>query len=162
MNAQAQGLDELIVRLRTMGGEVRRRLLVAVTREAIALEGVVKADKLSGQVLRNVTGRLRSSIHHEVEAEETHIVGIVGANMAKARYAAFHEYGFHGAEQVAEHIRTIHQAFGRPITPREVLVRAHSRAIDYPGRSYLRSTLAERADGIRARIEAAGREGVQP
>ena len=54
-----------------------------------------------------------------------------------------HEFGFSGTQNVRESLRTVKQAFGRPISPVEAIVRAHSRKVDLPERSFLRSALRE-------------------
>ncbi len=73
MTVTVTGLDQVIVRLQEMPDAVRRSIAAVVTSEAIRLETIVKDDKLSGQVLRNRTGRLRSSIHHQVDVGATRV-----------------------------------------------------------------------------------------
>jgi len=148
------GLDPVMLRLHEMPDCIRRNLAAVCTSEAIRLEGVVKADKLSGQVLKNRTGRLRSSIHHQMaEIGSDSVTAGVYANMSEAAYARFWEYGFVGTEQVREHLSTMTQAFGRLLeTPREVLVKAHARKVDQPARSFLGSTLEENRQEITDRL----------
>ncbi len=155
MTVETTGLTEAILRLKSLPDVVRARLTGQITAEAIRLQGIIKDDKLSGGVLKNRTGRLRASINYRVASSAQSVTGIVGADMNKAGYAAFHEYGFTGTEQVREHLRTMSVCFGKMVTPREVLVRAHQRRVDYPGRSFLRSTLSEEAEGIKSRLAAA-------
>jgi phage gpG-like protein len=153
MTLTVTGLDRVIVRLQEMPDAVRRSIARVVTEEAIRLETVVKDEKLSGQVLKNRTGRLRSSIHHQVDIGAATVTASIYTNVA---YAHFWEYGFSGTESVRQHLRHIITAFGRPLeTPKDVLVRAHSRRVDQPARSFLRSTLAENRAIVTARIQAA-------
>ena len=155
------GLDSVIVHLQAMGGEMRRSILRTVKKDSLRLETAVKEEKLTGQVLANRTSRLRSSIHSDVEATDTTVTGFVFANMGQAAYARFWEYGFTGAEQVREHLRHMTVAFGRPVaTPRDVMVKAHTRQVDQPARSYLRSTLTEAEAAIRKAIENAAKESL--
>jgi len=150
------GLESVTIQLRSMPDRVRQALERAVETEALNLVRIVKEDKLSGQVLGQRTHRLRDSVHMlALESDADTVEAAVGVNLKDAKYAAFWEYGFTGIEQVREHTRKITQAFGRPIDERTILVRAHARHVDQPPRSYLRSTLGEEADGIRARLRAA-------
>jgi hypothetical protein len=73
------------------------------------------------------------------------------------KYARPHEYGFHGTVDVREHMRTIKQAFGRPIEPGRGHGSAHSMKMNLPERSFLRSALMdmESAGTIRNEMEAA-------
>jgi phage gpG-like protein len=144
-------------RLTRMGPAIRAALAKAVEREAIALQRLVK-EKLSGPVLKNKTGRLRRSINYRVSESETAVSGSVGTNV---RYARAHELGFDGVVSVREHLRHITQAFGRPITPVDAVVPTHSRHMHLPQRSFLRSSLEERAPQIRESLIAAVRGAVQ-
>lgn len=50
---------------------------------------------------------------------------------AHAKYSAAIEYGFDNYEEnVKEHERVISQAFGKPITPKVVTVKAHTRTMN--------------------------------
>jgi len=123
----------------------------SITRASIMLLAYVKANKLSGQVLKVKTGTLRRKVNYRVWETANAFVGQVGVTLA---YAAAHEYGFSGDENVREHLRTIKQAFGRPIAPVTFPVRAHSRHVNLPERSFLRSSLRELTPEIQALIRA--------
>lgn len=132
--------------------KLTRSMTERITRLALMLQRKVKAEKLSGQVLSVRTGRLRRGINYRVEGAGTqHVAGIVGTNTV---YARPHEYGFHGAVQVKESLRTIKQAWGRAIEPRQVTVRAHSARLNLPERSFLRSALAEMGPTIEKELRA--------
>jgi phage gpG-like protein len=152
------GDDKLVARLQAMPGGVHDSLVRRVTRLRLQLEGRVK-DKLSGEVLQVRTGTLRRSITGEVLDSQTEVTGIVGTNVP---YAAAHEYGFHGTETVKEHLRTITKAFGKEIKAGSVTftVRSHSRKVDLPERSFLRSALAEMDEQIKTELAEAVREGM--
>jgi phage gpG-like protein len=152
------GDKEVIARLEAMPKKVHDSLLRRITRLAASLTHHVKADKLTNQVLHVRSGNLRTSIHQSITDAAAGIVAKVGTNV---EYAAKHEYGFHGAEAVKAHLRTITQAFGRPISPREVLVRAHTRQVTYPERSFLRSALADMSDKIKTEMKEGLSEGVR-
>lgn len=153
------GQDAVMLRLKGMTDEVRGALRRGVLEAAIDVEQRVK-QKLAGEVLQERTHHLHDSIHHTmVEDSATAIVAAVGTDVV---YAAYHEYGFHGVQQVREHMRHVAEAFGRPIEPVEALVRAHARRVDYSGHPFLHPTLVEMAPQIQARLEAAVGEAVRP
>ena len=110
-----------------------------IMRLALKVTGKVMG-KLSGDVLRVRTGRLRRSIHPEWDFRQGYSGATVGTNV---EYAAIHEYGFSGSVQVKSFQREMTKAFGKPISPTQVTVRAHTRNINMPERSFLRSTLRE-------------------
>jgi phage gpG-like protein len=151
------GASEVRTRLSEMAGNIRTQLRTAIDASCRDMEDQVRA-KLDGPVLAHRTGRLLDSANTKfLEDTETRIVGSVGVNTP---YAAIHEYGFQGVVNVREHLRTITQAFGKPIAPREIAVRAHPMSMNLPERSYLRSTLAANAPAIADRLRAAVDEAV--
>ncbi len=133
-------------------------LVDSVERMAAKLARKVKQEKLSGQVLKNRTGTLRRSINYRIEKTDTSVTGIVGSNK---EYAAAHEYGFDGQVNVKEHLRWMHKAFGRPVTPRQIRISPHSRHMHLPARSFLRSSLDEMAPEIREKIREALEKAVK-
>jgi HK97 gp10 family phage protein len=153
------GDAELVAKLKELPQKVERSLVRAVVRLAVELARHVKQDKLSGQVLKRRTGTLSRSINREITDTANAVTGQVGTNV---EYAAYHEYGFHGTQQIKEHLRQIKQAFGRPIEPRSVTVAAHSRKVDYPAHSFLRSALHDMDAAIRSGIADALHEAIRP
>jgi len=158
ITAYVVGDAEVVARLKSLPAKIQTTLSKAVTRLAVDLTSKVKTDKLSGQALKRRTGTLSRSINYRVNESTQEITAQVGTNV---EYAALHEYGFKGTEQVKEHLRTIKQAFGKPIDPRSVTVAAHSRRVDYPERSFLRSSLREMEQAIRIGLADAVHEAVQ-
>lgn len=148
------GDAEVVAKLDGMGVSLREEMKAGIGRAVLKLQRMVVQDKLSGQVLKVRTGTLRRSIDQVVIDEGEKVAGVVSSNL---KYARIHEYGFRGTVSVRESLRTIKQAFGRPIEPRQVSVRSHSRRVDLPARSFLRSALAdlEASGAIRAEMEAA-------
>jgi phage gpG-like protein len=136
------GGEVLAKKLLRIGPITRDRLATVILRLTIKLQGIVKQDKLSGQVLRAPTGTLRRSITQKVIKTDSSIVGIVGTNVP---YARPHEFGFKGNVTVQEHLRTIKVAWGREIRsgPIQIAVRGHTRRVNMPERSFLRSALRE-------------------
>lgn len=148
--------ERLQRRLGAAPEKLRASIAAAMDKEAFTLQALVK-DKLSGAVLQTRTGTLRRSINVANRDSGTTIGRSVGTNV---RYGRAHEYGFDGIVNVREHTRTITQAFGRPISPRDVLVRAHTMHMQLPERSFLRSSLEERAPSIREALVQAIREAL--
>ena len=122
-----------------------------IMRLALKMTGKVMG-KLSGDVLRVRTGRLRRSIHPEWDFRQGYSGATVGTNV---EYAAIHEYGFSGSVQVKSFQREMTKAFGKPISPTQVTVRAHTRNINMPERSFLRSTLREMKSEIEEGLQKA-------
>lgn len=130
-----------------MPNRLREEMVTATKRFLLKLTKRVK-EKLSGQVLNVRTGRLRRSIHMEVNESVTSVVGTVGTNVI---YARPHEYG--GPVTVKEHLRTVKQAWGRPLKePKQVTVRSHVKNL--PERSFLRSSLLELKDDFYQEVDA--------
>lgn len=80
------------------------------------------------------TGNYRSEISYD------------GSNtiIAQAKYSAAIEYGFDNYEEnVREHERVISQAFGKPITPKTVTVKAHIRTMNRTPNPVMRNAAAQ-------------------
>ena len=134
-------------KLSGMPEKVRKALYRTIDDIGAKLEAHVKNDKLQGQVLNHITGHLQQSINHDVQQSGNSIVGRVYSN-SSVDYAASHEFGYHGTEEVREHIRHVTQAFGRSISEIDVVVRAHTRNVNMPERSFLRSSLEDMKEEI--------------
>lgn len=132
--------------LESMPAELHDVLLKKVTQLTFMLEAKVK-QKLSGEVLNVQTGNLRRSINSTIEDTGETITGYVSSS-GDVKYAAIHEFGFDGIENVKQHIRKITKAFGVDINPKEVIVKAFSRHMKMPERSFLRSSLNEMQEQI--------------
>lgn len=146
------GGKELVARVGRLDSVVKGALRQSITKLSIKLQRLVK-QKLSDNVLRVRTGRLRRSITCKVDEQTWQIIGTVGTNV---EYAARHEFGFHGTENVRAHLRMMKQAFGRPVkNPRKIMVQQHSRTVNTPARSFLRSSLADMQDEIVADMQSA-------
>ena len=152
------GLDATLERLRELPGAVQNGLARALARASLDLQAEAQG-KLSGSVLRSRTGALRDSILATVSASADGVSAAIGSDLP---YAAFQEYGFQGIETVSAHLRTIKQAFGRPLRAgsERIAVGAYDRKVDYPAHSFLRSALADREPEIMSDLEAAVTEAV--
>lgn len=148
-------LDGASEKLRAFPERLRNRLDGTMRNLGGALQDRVR-DKLGGVVLRQRSGKLAAGVAFDIASDSDGVSATVG--IGNVPYAADQEYGFHGTETVRAHLRTIKEAFGRTIAPREIAVRAHTRRIDYPAHSYLRSALADIAPDVQAQIDAAAGE----
>jgi len=153
------GGDRVIAKITALPPRLMDELKEEVTRLTLELLRYVKERKLSGDPLRNRTGTLRRKINSRVEADGNGVVGTVGVKLA---YAAAHEFGVDRQVTVRQHLRMVKMAWGRALkTPVQATVRAHSRHMRLPERSFLRSSLREMADEIRGRLERAVHRAVE-
>lgn len=135
------GGDILAAVFKAYAADVQDAVIKSVGRSALRLQREVKQNRLSGQVLRVRTGNLRRSIHQRVNVSGNVVSGEVNTNV---RYGIAHEYGFTGNVNVKASLRQVKQAFGKPLkSPRYVHVRAHTRDVKLPERSFLRSALRD-------------------
>lgn len=123
-----------------------QRLVKILTKIGIDLSGWVQQQKLQGQVLHHRTGWLSSHVHPQTKQQGMSVTTTVGIDKNAVPYAAIHEFGFTGQENVRAHQRTISMAFGRPIEATTIEVGAFTRTMHMPERSYLRSSLRDRRD----------------
>lgn len=114
-----------------------------VRRLALKLTGRVK-QKLSGEVLHVRTGRLRRSIHPELEYGPGRAVATVGTNVI---YARTHEYGATITPKKAKALRF--RIGEKWVTTKKVVI---------PERSFLRSALREMAPDIKSELAKAVRK----
>lgn len=155
ITAAIVGERELIQQLGIVGSLAKKEMRKTVDLFALKMLARVKL-KLSDDVLRVRTGRLRRSITQKVEEDVYGVTGTVGTNVS---YAKFQELGFSGAVNVKEHLRTMKKAFGKNIKGGAVTytVKAHSRQVNYPAHSFLASSLAELEPQFKAAIAEASK-----
>ncbi len=162
-NVKLEGDKELVARFAHLPDAVRQALVAKTTTLALKLQAKVVNDKLSGQVLNRVTGNLAGSIKNATDDAPEKVTGRVFSD-GSVKYAGFWEFGFHGAEAVSSHSRTIKEAFGKALSEAKTFtVRAYTRQVDQDARSFLRSSLGDMKDEILAGLsdaaaEAMGRE----
>ncbi len=141
------GTDAVAERLRSLPERLGARLAAAMQRLGDRLQDSVAA-KLDGAVLQRRSGRLAGAVAFEIETSGEGIGARLGVDPVAIPYAAYQEFGFRGTETVRAQLRTIKQAFGRPIAERQVPVASHDRRVDYPAHSFLRAALDEAAPGV--------------
>jgi phage gpG-like protein len=158
---EVKGDQAIIAHLDALPAKLRASLVRKISYLTLYLENYIKTQKLSGQVLNVVTGRLRRSIFSRVTDTGNSVEGSVSSS-GDVKYAAIHEFGFNGEERVRAHTRQIKEAFGRAITPKTVHVREFTREMHMPERSFIRSAFRDLKsmlqDGVREAIE----EGLRP
>lgn len=132
-----------------MAKEAMRRAQVESLSEVLTH---MAQTKLTGQVLNRITGRLiRSWALIPPVIVSDGVVGGIGSNV---KYAAYHEFGFHGVMNVRAHGRRKSKlpasmpAAARAQRPVATEVKAHRRAVSYKSRPYARPSLTEMRDRI--------------
>lgn len=142
------------------------RVATAMDTRNQATKGYIQQNKLSQKGPRTlgvISGRLRQS----ASATPSKISGNVVASSlgSNVKYAAFHEFGFTGQENVRAHSRTVKinrpsfDTLGRERRSKKYnvtgQVRAHTRNVDAPGRHMFGDGVRENADRYVADISAA-------
>ena len=152
MNIKVIGGEEFKTKMAGMPSRVHQALLTKVYALAAQLEAYVKDEKLSGQVLNHISGNLWRSIKNQVTDSPTMVTGKVYSD-GSVKYAAIHEFGFSGSENVKEHVRRM--ASGKVAT-----VRSFTRTMNMPMRSFLRSSLGDNKDKIISGLKKAAADGM--
>lgn len=149
------GGEKIAAVLESKNERVQSRIESSIGASVLKLQRHIQNGKLSGQVLRVQTGTLRRSIDQLVVKQGDTVTGIVNTNV---RYGVMHEYGFSGTVSVKSHLRQMKSAFGRPLKEaRFVQIGAHSRQVNVPERSFLRSALRD----LKPQIENSLRRAVE-
>lgn len=143
-----------------MNNRVRFEIRRTINALTLRLQRIVQEDMLSGQRLKVQSGRLRGSVSSKVEEDRDSIEGTVGAGGALVPYAPAHEFGLNGSLGVKANLRTIKQAFGRPISPVQVNIKAHSRNVRFRELRFMRDSLDIVAKIVPKNIDAAIQRGI--
>jgi phage gpG-like protein len=153
------GDKELIAQLGEMPTKMRQALVKKMTALSLKLESKIKADKLSGQVLKVRSGDLRASIHAlPVVATDSSVTG-GAAQSGDVKYGRIHEYG--GKTAAHEIVATKAKALAFMMGGKQVF----AKSVQHPGsvipeRSFMRSGLADMKEEIVSGIKEAVREGL--
>lgn len=162
------GSEAVQAKFLSAGPAARERVRKEV--ESLGLEALrrVKQNKLTGQVLKVQTGRLRRSINEKTTVEGDSIVSSVGTNVG---YGAAWEKGFHGSFAVKAHIRRIkdrstffikttkkgeHKMASQGIA----FVKGHMREVNQKPRPFLVPVLNEMKADVRRRLLAVVAKGM--
>lgn len=136
-------------RLRGLPDKLDSAVARTVNRLAIELVGLVK-EKLSGEVLKVRTGRLRRSIHKKIDRSASRVEARVGTNV---EYGKTHELGLTIPAHIVEVRRAKALAWqqnGRTMFAKRVRI----PAVKMPQRSFLRASLDQMEPYIKAELEA--------
>jgi phage gpG-like protein len=146
------GGPQLVDRLNRIVPVAKVEIQKSMGRLVLSLVRRIK-QKLSGEALNVRTGRLRRSVTSNVSMDADAVRGIASTNV---EYAAKHEYGFKGTETVKAHLRLIKKAFGKTLRfPVYQNVGTHTRQVNFPERSFMRTALTEMTPEIRAEFNQA-------
>jgi phage gpG-like protein len=130
--------------LRERGERFESAVAQTVLRLAIKMQGLVK-QKLSDDVLKVKSGRLRRSINYSISNQGNLTTAIVGTNVV---YAAIHEFG--GSIPAHTVFPKTRQALKFSMDGKIVFAkRANVPTIKMPKRSFLQSSLEQMTPEIR-------------
>jgi phage gpG-like protein len=135
------GDAEVLAGLTRFGDQAKASVTKTIRRLAIEVQGYVKTDKLSGQVLKNRTGTLRRSINQQVTTSDEGVFASVGTNL---RYARIHEFG--GQIHVPELVAGPGKAIKLQLKDGSIIFRKRvlAHTLEMPERSFLRSALSDK------------------
>lgn len=119
-----------------LAGAIRRGMQVVAFE--VANMATLESDKPLPQHPHLRTGNLKSSITGKVSGDG--FSAVVGSHI---EYAPRLEMGYSGVETVKSHNRTITQAWGRSIAPRQVSVRTFDRNANTPAYPFLRPAVED-------------------
>lgn len=167
------GASETIAKLRKIAPAVEDSVCKTMLKMAIKVQRLAK-QKVSGDVLKVDTGTLRASITAKTETSGGKVIAVVGSNV---KYAARHEFGFHGTESVKEHMRRSSAQMKSAIIGKNGkeksfsklankgkgsgVVSAFTRQVNYPAHSFLRSSLKELTPQIIKELELSAKKSAK-
>lgn len=163
LTATLVGDKELVSRLESLPQAVRQALQRKVTILALKLENKVKNDKLNGQVLNRISGRLARSIAYKVDVTDDSVYGRVFSS-GDVKYAAIHEYGGTTAPHLILPKKAKALAFLSSTGDQVFAQKVNHPGSKMPERSFLRSSLrdmsSEISTGMKKTVIDAVRKGV--
>lgn len=130
------GDGAIVARFQTLPSAMRDELSASMDRAAFRVQAHVVQDKLSGQVLKRVTGTLASSVNVARNDTATEIRRTIGT---KVRYGGVHEFG--GTFEVRAYQRRV--ALVRRTQGPQRLGEVQAHTVTFPERSFLRSGLRD-------------------
>jgi len=147
------GADELVQRLDRLGADVQACLLATSQTLAASLQAHVQQDKLSGHVLKRLSGDLANSIAATVDVSD----GVVTAQVFLADpppYAALLEFG--GVIPAHDVRPASAQALSFMLDGRRLFAEiAHIPEVTVPAHAYLRASLHDMAAEITSELQQA-------
>ena len=149
------GTERVAAMFRDRSARCYRALSTELRRLVIDLAGIVKGDYLSGQVLKNRSGRLRRSINASPVTEDAQgISATVGTNVS---YARVHELGLSvSIPSQTRSRRSLVTGWNKSwIKRRDASWSVRAYTANYPERAFLRPALEGMRSDIRNRLNAA-------
>lgn len=142
------GAEAVAARFQNASTGLRERLRRVVQSLGLKVLAAAK-ERVSDDVLRVRSGKLRRSLHEETTDDGNEIRSVVGTNLV---YARPQELGFVGSERVRAHTRTTARAIAH--------VKAFTRQMNLKPHPFLGPSLAERRAEILKTLQAAVVEGI--
>lgn len=161
MNVTVQliGDQALVAKMAALPDKLHKALVRKCWSMALKLQAYIRADKLSGQVLNHVTGKLWRSIQSDVVEQPGAVYGKVFSS-GDVKYAGIHEFGGQTKPHLIRAINGKALAFDymnmKPAFFRQVM---HPGS-KMPERSFMRSGLADKKDEIVAGLQEAVAEAL--
>lgn len=153
LKIELKGDTEIIAKVDAGPESIRKALTKEVTAIVLLLEGHIKNEKLSGQVLHVRSGDLRRSIHAVLPVTQT-ATGVFGkvAQSGDVKYGKIHEFGGKTPAHVIE---------AKPGSALHFLMNGKDvffKKVNHPGsvmpeRSFMRSSLADMRNDIVERLQ---------
>jgi len=148
---KVEGADAVASKLELASAQIKAAVARAVAESAAEVTRGAKA-KLSDDVLRVKTGRLRRSVHFSLGGTSEAPSATIGTNV---EYAGIHEFGGQTKAHLIEALNAKALAF-KTATGETVFAKiVHHPGSKMPERSFLRSTLGEQERSIKDRIDQA-------
>lgn len=138
------GREAVIAALKQKKQKLMPAIMSTMQSQADYLTKYVKSNKLSGQVLKQRSGKLKSSIKNNVTQSGELVTAAVYTN---TEYAAIHEYG--GTIPATQIIAKTAKALAFLWKGKQVFFKKVNRpAVHMPERSFMRSALADNEERI--------------
>lgn len=145
INVTLTGDRELILKLQKMPVSVAAVLVTSIKMLSLKLQAKIQRDKLSGQVLKVVTGALRRSIHATPVVKTGSVVRGGVASSGDVKYAGIHEFGGRTKAHIIEPRKAKALAFMGKSGDMVFAKKVNHPGSVMPERSFMRSSLAEMA-----------------
>jgi phage gpG-like protein len=108
--ASLEALDAKLLQAAETGLARGLLALVSIVQTEWIQDGARRKGELGpGARLHSISGRLRQGMQSRVRRSANAVIGEIGNNV---KYAAFHEFGFHGVQNVRAHARVVEQYSG--------------------------------------------------
>ena len=154
------GTEQVVSTLLAITPKLRTTLKQAMQKSLVTLLRLVKEDYLSGRALHVRTGRLRRSVHSDLQEGPSGLVGLVGTNV---NYGKFHEYG---TETVRARLAKLKAGarqqllFGGGVRGALAQAKATAGSGEFSPHAFLRPALKKLEPEIRQNFEDAIRRGI--